>query len=99
MKGPLSSPSGAPSASAAAAGPARRQALTRREPGGQRVQDYVDPSRDDERVDDYPGALGGLHSPRLSRAGVRASESGRPDSNRRPSAPKADAIPGFATPR
>ena len=30
---------------------------------------------------------------------ARENKSGRPDSNRRPSAPKADAIPGYATPR
>ncbi len=29
----------------------------------------------------------------------RSSQSGRPDSNRRPPAPKAGAIPGYATPR
>ena len=32
-------------------------------------------------------------------APYRSTQSGRPDSNRRPPAPKAGAIPGYATPR
>ena len=32
-------------------------------------------------------------------AGPKSRQSGRPDSNRRPPAPKAGAIPGYATPR